>query len=362
MARPRPLLAAAAIVAALWAETAAAETVTYAYDSLGRLTSATYIEGGVTKTITYAYDLAGNRTQVAVTQSTANNPPIAVNDSAYTPNNTAISIPVLANDSDPESNPLTVTAKTNGSLGTVVIDNPPDSVTYTPNSTAGGSDAFTYTVSDGQGGSAVGTVTVTINRLPDAVNDTKTTAYNSASVITVLANDSDADSDPLTVTNVSTPAHGSASINSGTTVTYTPTSGYSGADSFTYTISDGKGGTDTATVSMTVQGQNQNPVAVNDTAVAFKLYTGGAAVRPTVTLDPRGNDSDPNGDSLTVTAVGTASQGTTSFTSGSVTWTSSATYTAPYSGSTSFTYTISDGNGGTAQATVTVSIVVETND
>jgi hypothetical protein len=77
---------------------------------------------------------------------------------------------------------------------------------------------------------------------------------DTAVIVTVLANDSDPDSQPLTVTGASVPAHGAAVVNANNTVTYTPTAGYFGPDSFTYTISDGNGGTATATVSITVNG------------------------------------------------------------------------------------------------------------
>jgi hypothetical protein len=70
--------------------------------------------------------------------------------------------------------------------------------------------------------------------------------------VSVRANDTDPDNDLLTVTGASVPAHGTTVVNAGATVTYTPSTGYSGPDSFTYTISDGNGGTATATVSITV--------------------------------------------------------------------------------------------------------------
>ena len=98
------------------------------------------------------------------------------------------------------------------------------------------------------------------------MNDAATTAEDTAVSIAVLANDTDPDGDPLTVTGVGTPAHGSAVVNANGTITYTPAANYTGADSFTYTISDGQGGSATATVSVTVTAANDAPVAVNDAA------------------------------------------------------------------------------------------------
>ena len=71
--------------------------------------------------------------------------------------------------------------------------------------------------------------------------------------IAVLANDSDPDGDPLTVTATTRPAHGSVVINADRTVTYTPSARFIGTDTFRYTVSDGRGGTTTATVTVTVK-------------------------------------------------------------------------------------------------------------
>jgi hypothetical protein len=88
------------------------------------------------------------------------------------------------------------------------------------------------------------------NDPPDAVDDMATTTKDTPVTISVLTNDTDPQSDPLTVTAVGTPANGSATTN-GTTVTYTPTPGFEGTDVFTYTASDGSL-TDTATVTVQV--------------------------------------------------------------------------------------------------------------
>jgi uncharacterized protein YegL len=90
-------------------------------------------------------------------------------------------------------------------------------------------------------------------RPPIAVADSTSTAPGTPVVISVRDNDSDPDGDPLTITNVTQPANGTAVINPDGTVTYTPNSGFTGTDTFTYTISDGRGGTATATVTVTVR-------------------------------------------------------------------------------------------------------------
>ena len=174
-------------------------------------------------------------------QTPGNNPPVAVNDSATTAAGTAVNIAVLANDSDPESNPLTVTGVSNLVGGTATVQGN-NTVTYTPTAGFSGAGGFTYTISDGTTPrSAQVSVTVTPpgNNPPVAVNDTATTAAGTAVNIAVLANDSDPESNPLTVTGVSNLVGGTATVQGNNTVTYTPTAGFSGAGGFTYTISDG---------------------------------------------------------------------------------------------------------------------------
>ncbi len=90
------------------------------------------------------------------------------------------------------------------------------------------------------------------NQSPIADDDQAITAEDCAVIINVLANDSDPDGDPLTVTEVADPASGSVEINDCGTITYTPDVDFNGVDSFMYTLSDGAGGTDTATVTITV--------------------------------------------------------------------------------------------------------------
>ena len=284
-----------------------------------------------------------------------NTAPVANDDSTSTVLVAPVIISVLGNDTDADGDTLSVSSVGSPANG-LVVDNGNGTVTYTANLGFTGADSFTYTISDGNGGTDTATVTVTVtsvggNNAPTATDDGGTTDEDIAVTINVLANDTDPDGDTLSVSSVGTASNGTVTDNGDGTVTYTPTSGFSGSDSFTYTISDGNGGTDTATVSITVNAINTNPVAnadsgTTDTAVA-------------VTIDLIGNDTDADGDTLSVTSVGSASNGSV-VDNGDGT----ATYTSNggFSGSDSFTYTISDGNGGTDSATVniTVNAVVQT--
>jgi hypothetical protein len=193
-------------------------------------------------------------------------------------------------------------------------------------------------------------VTVTpVNDNPDAIDDAATVAEDSgATVIDVLANDSIAPDvgETLTVTAVTQGANGSVTFTPGN-VSYTPNANFFGSDSFTYTISDGNGGSDTATVNVTVTPVNDNPDAIDDAATVAE--DSGATV-----IDVLANDSiAPDvGETLTVTAVTQGANGSVTFTPGNVSYTPNANFF----GSDSFTYTISDGNGGSDTATVNVTV------
>jgi hypothetical protein len=180
-----------------------------------------------------------------------------------------------------------------------------------------------------------------LNRAPVAENDTATAARNGDGVfIDVLANDADPDGDALTVVSVGQPASGSV-VNNGDFVTYTPDGGFQGEDSFSYTVSDG---TDSATATVTVTVTNDAPVAQADAAET------GSGVP--VVIDVLANDSDPNGDELSLVAVSGASGGTTSIVDGRVRYVPNE----GFSGTDSFTYTVRDAGGAEVTGDVTVTV------
>ena len=183
------------------------------------------------------------------------------------------------------------------------------------------------------------------NAAPSAVNDASATAEDTAVIVTVLTNDSDPENDALTITAVTQGANGSVVNNGDGTVTYTANADYNGPDSFTYTIDDGNGGSDTATVNVTVTAVNDAPVAVNDAPTT--------AEDTPVVISVLTNDSDPEGDTLTITGITQGANGSV-VNNGDAT----VTYTAnaDYNGPDSFTYTIDDGNGGSDTATVNVTV------
>ncbi len=189
---------------------------------------------------------------------TSNKAPNTVADSATTAQGAAVTINVLANDTDVNGDTLTVSGVTTPQFGTATTNG--QSVTYTPNAGFAGEDSFSYFVSDGHGNTAASSVSVTVNgpggpnQAPTAANDSANTEAGAAVLIDVLGNDADANGDTLNISIDGPPQHGTAVVQNGK-ILYTPNSGFVGTDSFTYIVSDGKGGTASATVMVNVGGQ-----------------------------------------------------------------------------------------------------------
>jgi Big-like domain-containing protein len=188
---------------------------------------------------------------------------------------------------------------------------------------------------------AVNGTAIHINLNPTPVDDEITTTQNVAGSVDVLANDSDPDGDTVSLTGHTDPAHG-AVVFVGSLATYTPAHGYVGLDSFTYTVIDGIGGSATGTVNVNVA--DQAPIAAADTLMARMNASG--------TVDVLLNDSDPDGDTVAVTSFTQGAHGAVAFTGGVATYTPVASYL----GADDFTYTIDDGHGMTATATVSVTV------
>ncbi|TXL71174.1 tandem-95 repeat protein [Vineibacter terrae] len=295
---------------------------------------------------------------ITVPASTSNAAPVAGDDSASGSEDKAITTGnVLANDSDADS---TLTAASiigfsQGAHGAVVY-NGNGTFTYTPVPNYNGADSFTYTVSDGHGGSDTARVSITVNPVNDApvaIDDGPLQATGDQPLVisaaALLANDTDADLDALTIQGVTQPAHGALADNGNGTFTYTPVRNYNGADSFTYTVSDGHGGSDTARVSIAVNPVNDAPVAIDDGPLQATgdqpLVISAAALLA--------NDTDADFDALTI-------QGVTQPTHGTLADNGNGTFTytrdAGYVGADSFTYTVDDGHGGSDTATVSIRV------
>src|SRR5439155_1438230 len=239
---------------------------------------------------------------VTVTVTPVNDPPVAVDDSASTPEDVPVTIAPLANDSDLDGDPLIITDATTTN-GTVVIVGGTN-LLFSPTTNFNGTTTIPYTISDGNGGSASATVTVTVtpvNDAPVAVNDSFTTAEATSLNIAaagVLANDSDVDGDALRAVLVSGPTHGSLTLNANGSFSYVPAANYNGSDSFTYKANDGLADSSIATVTLTITAVNDAPVAVNDSYTTAEDATLNVAA-PGVLA----NDSDVDGDALNAILV-----------------------------------------------------------
>jgi len=188
---------------------------------------------------------------------------------------------------------------------------------------------------------------------PVAVNDSASTTVNTAVDVSVLANDTDAENNPLTASLVTGPAHGSVTLNANGSFHYTPAALYSGPDSFTYQADDGTGAagglSNIATVSITVSVVNVAPVAVNDS------YNTNQNTQLTVSAanGVLKNDTDANGDTLTAALNANVAHGTLALNAdGGFVYMPNTGYTGP----DTFTYHASDGTASSNVATVTITV------
>jgi Ca2+-binding RTX toxin-like protein len=172
---------------------------------------------------------------------------------------TVINLADYATDVDTDAADLVFTVDTDSVTNGTLVDNGDGTVTYTSDAGQSEPDSFTFTVSDGVNGDpSEGTVTITVvNTAPEAVDDTAEGPAGQPVNIDVLANDTDADGHDLTLVSVTAGTNGTVEIEDDNTITYTPTSGWTGEDTFTYTATDGFGEEVTATVTVTIEATTQ---------------------------------------------------------------------------------------------------------
>jgi parallel beta-helix repeat protein/VCBS repeat-containing protein len=209
---------------------------------------------------------------VAVTNISVYQPPVAVDDSYNVTKNITLNEPatggVLANDIDPENNPMTAVQKSSPQHGMLTL-NSDGSFTYVPDHGYVGMDSFTYLAHDAYADSHIATVTFTVvNAVPVAVNDTYSASNRVETDVSasagVLLNDTDIDGDALTAVLDTTTSHGTLTLNPDGSFSYVPTPGYVGDDSFTYHANDGMANSNEATVTIHVYTPPQvTLVAVN---------------------------------------------------------------------------------------------------
>ncbi|SEQ24320.1 Ca2+-binding protein, RTX toxin-related [Loktanella sp. DSM 29012] len=369
-----------------------------------------------TTTVTYTPQddsgLPGDPVTVTLTVTGTNDGPVAIADNLGAGEDDANAVigNVLGNDTDPENDPLTVSA-VNGdsnSVGVPVAADNGGTVTIAPNGTIAfdpnddfeqlgegetATTTVTYTVTDPDGVEDTATVTITVTGTNDAPIAVADTGVSSADMVqpldNVLGNDTDPDlNDVLTVgavdgdpAKVGQPVAGDngglVTINPDGSASFDPNGEFDNlaegeevTTTVTYTVIDGNGGEDSTTVTITVTGTNGAPVATNDPLTAGEDDPSGIIGN---VLD---NDVDPNGDPLTVAAVngvpGDVGQPVDLPDGGTVTIAPDGTVTFDPAGdfddlgegeerTTTVTYTVTDPAGAEDTATVTIT-VTGTND
>ncbi|MCS3742993.1 DUF4082 domain-containing protein [Rhizobium sp. BK661] len=373
---------------------------------------------------TSSYQASNYWVDVVFNQSTVNSVPVAANDNGFsTYSSTALSIAaaaLLANDNDPDGDPLSITGVANGANGTVTFDSVTNTIVFTPTAGYVGAANFSYTIADGRGGTASATVSLTVGAQPSgtglfsstdaptivagndpgsvelgvkfttsergeitglryykSAQDTGThvgSLWTSSGVLLASATFSNETTSGWQTVTFSQPVSISAGV---TYVASYHSNGFYAATPNYFTTSHSNG---TLTASSTGNGvyaygtgslfptatynstnywvdvlyqtatQNASPIAANDSGIS-----GVANTQLTILASALlANDSDPDGDAISVTSVGNALHGTVSFDSQSnmITFTPETGYT----GSASFSYTIADTKGATSTAQASLNI------
>ncbi|WP_374043856.1 tandem-95 repeat protein [Vibrio diabolicus] len=275
--------------------------------------------------------------------------------------NSPVTLSAIEEDSDPititteellsnvdidDADTLIVTNVTIESGNGTLIDNNDGSWTYIPEADDDTEVSFSYDIIDDDGGVINGTANLDIkpvNDAPIATNDAIQTDEDSQVVIDVLANDSDIEGDDLSITSASvSEEQGIVEIVDGKLV-FTPAENFNGNATISYTISDGEL-EDEAQVSVTVNSVNDAPIALNDATITEEDTS--------VTIDVLPNDTDVDGDELSIQSASVPSdQGTVEIIDGKLVFTP----TENFHGDAEITYTITDG-ALTDQATVNVTV------
>jgi VCBS repeat-containing protein len=293
---------------------------------------------------------------VTITINPVDDSPIAENDVNTTNEDTPVTGNAASNDtpSGDCANTWSLVGPNGGATHGTVVMNPNGTYTYTPAANYNGSDVFTYQLCDCDGDCSTATVTITVNPVDDApvaVNDVNSTNEDTPVSGNASTNDTPSGDCANTWSLVGANGgalHGTVTMNTNGTYTYTPAANYNGSDVFTYQLCDCDGDCSTATVTITVNPVDDVPVAVNDVNSTNEdtPVSGNASTNDT-----------PSGDGGNVWSLVGANGGALH---GTVTMNANGTYTytpaANYNGSDVFNYKLCDADGDCSNATVTITI------
>ncbi len=294
-----------------------------------------------------------------ITVDPLNDAPTA-DDDAYTVNEDETLIVdatngVLNGDDDVDGDSLSAVLVSGPSHGTLTL-NSDGSFSYTADSNFSGTDSFTYSANDGtmSGAEAVVTITVDpVNDAPTADDDTYTVNEDETLLVDatngVLNGDVDVEGDSVTAVLVSGPSHGTLTLNSDGSFTYTPYANFNGIDSFTYAANDGTMEGVAAVVTITIDPENDAPIADDDAYTVNEDET----LLVDATNGVLHGDDDVDGDSLSAVLVSGPVHGTLTLNSdGSFTYTPNANF----NGIDSFTYAANDGTTEGEEAVVAITV------
>ncbi|HHK8461067.1 TPA: tandem-95 repeat protein [Vibrio parahaemolyticus] len=216
--------------------------------------------------------------------------------------------------------------------------------TISPTADWNGSETLTFTATDPSGESISQTVNFTVAPVADIVADKATVVEDTPTIIKVLGNDTfEGDDKVVSLDTNNGPANGTVSVNPDGSVTYTPNDNYHGTDSFTYIVTSG-GVSESTTVNVDVTPENDAPVAKDDTTITDEDTP--------VTIDVLPNDSDVDGDKLSIESASVPKeQGTVEVVNGKLVFTPAENF----NGDAEITYTVTDGEL-TDEAKVTVTV------
>lgn len=329
-------------------------------------------EQGAAPTVSFRYSISDGVAEpvsavvvvAVVPGDPVDHPPVARPDVIDVRPGLTVQVPVLRNDYDPDGDPIAVVAvnPVGGDDATPLVAADGQSVLLTVGATQRFGFSFGYDIADEAGNRASSVVQVRIipagqdNRPPVAQPDVVRTVEGVPVVVEPLVNDSDPDGDPITVESIAQqPAHGTAEVLPGGTILYTPAGGFAGTDRFTYVVVDGyvpeaRAIGEVLVGVMPLPPVNRAPTAIDD--LEFPPVELGSAG---VDLDVLANDSDPDGDDLTITEVSSPSVGELAISENGA----FLVYLPPEVGDpreVAFSYSIADGRGGADSARVVLAL------
>ena len=332
-------------------------TVTVVDHSLLQITAASTVPANLTVDYTVTNGTSSATGKVAIVPVTQSQPqpPVVTNDTAVVRAGDVVTVPVLDNDSSPSGLNLSVDSQVSlvgDELGTAWVSE--DTLRFRAGDQPGRT-SYAYTAKDDQGQTASGVLTVEVraqdaehNSAPSPRNLEARTVAGSSTNITVPLDGIDPDGDSVSLVGLNqAPSLGSVEVNS-SWLTYKPSEGASGTDTFTYVVEDRFGAQSTGTVRVGVAQSsplNVAPVATDDLVVAKPGRT--------VAVDVLSNDLDTDGDTLSLEGDPVSSDPSL----GVSTRAGRLVLNLPdKEGNHSVAYTVSDGRGGTDTGTVTVQV------